>query len=728
MDNFSIEKFTKVLFVSLIAFFIFSAPDSLFAQETKKKILIVPDKPTFLHYLSLWTEGDKYPIFIGHDEYVEKFASVYNQGNVEFVEKSAVDLEISEKSIYKSIITSLASDSSCEGTESELKDYFNKNKLLPKGIVLTNLSSKEWPAAAALALFHKQVLSFYTPPPKPLLGSYTFHVKEKIRKDIIDILNWWGFSYKDTTGDMDAITIALDMPYKYGDGYSLDDAINRLDAKDITCYAYTGRLMDLGKGLALYQAMCSIFLDTTSALLFDRWPVKWQRALEPGAWELSKHIPTVSIFRNLRHWWKATHKDNKYSLIFVNAAGTPDNWTGGRVRDIPKTVPVAVNFAHSTSVADLKDPDTIAGRWLVNGAFVYFGSVSEPYSAAFNLSQNIVKKWLQGVGLAEAIGQKESLSPAYSKPWKTIYIGDPLFYARFNVKEKDKFFYKTMKNSIEAIEQLQFGEAQTILETFLNKKKDETDETYYYKQAAKYLKKLYELALFEVFMGTKIYKYYTKDFIIALFSDYLHTKALMKKMYTKEKFLLELYERKYASLHGTIMSESYLDELWNSLLSESKMRFAYFKKSLVLGPVGSELIKQNVSAFLSSDGKPIFVDGNTFDWKLYRYDPLSNILNVSKKAKTDQVWFVLNKVVAESAMDVLLRFNGTCDAKIYLDKKHITSYSGGQIKSTITCPLTLFQGEHRLFIEVYPSEKNPGEISVSITDSDCLPVKNLIFD
>ncbi len=728
MDNFLIDKFTKILSIFLIALYIFLLPDSLFAQETKKKILIVPDEPTFLHYLSLWTEEDKCPIFIGRDEYVEKFASVYNQGNVEFVEKSAVDLEISEKSIYKSIITSLTSDSSCEGTESELKEYFNKNSLLPKGIVLTNLSSKEWPAAVALALFHKQVLSFYTPPSKPLLGSYTFHVKEKIRKDIIDILDQWGFPYKETTGDMEAITIALDMPYKYGGGYSLDDAINRLDAKDITCYAYTGRLMDLGKGLALYQAMCSIFLDTTSALLFDRWPVKWQRALEPGAWELSKHIPTVSIFRDLRHWWKATHRDNKYSLIFINAAGNPDNWTGGRVRDIPKTVPVAVNFAHSTSAADLKDPDTIAGRWLVNGAFVYFGSVSEPYSAAFNLSQNIVKKWLQGVGLAEAIGQKESLSPAYSKSWKTIYVGDPLFYARFNLKEKDKVFYQSMKTSIEAIERLSFAEAQGILETFLNKKKEETDEAYYYKQAAKYLKKLYELVFFEAFMGAKIYKYYTKDFIVSLFSDYLHTKALIKKMYTKEKILLGLYNRKYASLRGGIMQGSYLDELWHSLLSESKMRLTYFKKALVLGPVVSDLVKQNASVFLSSDGKPISVDGNTFDWKLYRYDPLLNILNVSKKGKTDQVWFVLNNVVAEREMDVLLRFNGTCDAKIYLDKKHLTSYNGDQIRNTITCPLTLSQGEHLLFIEVYPSEKNPAEISVSITDGDCLPVKNLVFD
>ena len=34
---------------------------------------------------------------------------------------------------------------------------------------------------------------------------------------------------------------------------------------------------------------------------------------------------------------------------------------------------------HSFSAADPPDPSTIAGRWLANGAFLYFGSMNEPF-------------------------------------------------------------------------------------------------------------------------------------------------------------------------------------------------------------------------------------------------------------------------------------------------------------------------------------------------------------
>jgi len=119
--------------------------------------------------------------------------------------------------------------------------------------------------------------------------------KNAIRSDIIDLLEKWKYPYKDFGTGIDAITIGLDIPFKYESGYALDDAINRLDDGKETPFAVTGRLMEVKEGAALYQAMCSIFLSTSRALFFDRWPLKWHRSLSTGYWELAQHIPCALI-------------------------------------------------------------------------------------------------------------------------------------------------------------------------------------------------------------------------------------------------------------------------------------------------------------------------------------------------------------------------------------------------------------------------------------------------
>ena len=70
-------------------------------------------------------------------------------------------------------------------------------------------------------------------------------------------------------------------------------------------------------------------------------------------------------------------------MVLFNSSGGPDQFSiaggPGRPGDIPRGVPTAVSMIHSFSAADPLDPQTIAGRWLDQGAFVYFGSVWEPF-------------------------------------------------------------------------------------------------------------------------------------------------------------------------------------------------------------------------------------------------------------------------------------------------------------------------------------------------------------
>ncbi len=76
--------------------------------------------------------------------------------------------------------------------------------------------------------------------------------------------------------------------------------------------------------------------------------------------------------------------------------------------------PTVVSIIHSFSAADPLDPSTIAGRWLENGVYIYFGAMNEPYLNAFRCP-----KLDRGTGLHRdaferraATGTRRDLRPA----------------------------------------------------------------------------------------------------------------------------------------------------------------------------------------------------------------------------------------------------------------------------------------------------------------------------
>jgi hypothetical protein len=121
---------------------------------------------------------------------------------------------------------------------------------------------------------------------------------------------------------------------------------------------------------------------------------------------------------------------NRFGLIWVNSSGGDPNHFSiiggpGRPADVPGGCPAAVVMIHSFSAADPADPRTIAGRWLSQGAFVYFGSVNEPYLAAFRKPGLVVDLAARGVPLSAALRQGEA--EPLGRPWRLIYLGDPLY-------------------------------------------------------------------------------------------------------------------------------------------------------------------------------------------------------------------------------------------------------------------------------------------------------------
>jgi hypothetical protein len=85
---------------------------------------------------------------------------------------------------------------------------------------------------------------------------------------------------------------------------------------------------------------------------------------------------------------------------------------------------------HSFSAADPTDPATIAGRWLENGAFVYFGSMNEPYLQAFRPPKLVAELVAAELPLSASLRQGEH--EPYGQPWRLVYLGDPLYRLDFS--------------------------------------------------------------------------------------------------------------------------------------------------------------------------------------------------------------------------------------------------------------------------------------------------------
>jgi hypothetical protein len=88
-------------------------------------------------------------------------------------------------------------------------------------------------------------------------------------------------------------------------------------------------------------------------------------------------------------------------------------------------VPTAVLIIHSFSATDPNDPQTIAGRWLANGAFIYFGAMHEPFLQSFRPPMQVAGMIAEGLPLGAA--NRRSPPEPFGQPWRLVYLGDPLF-------------------------------------------------------------------------------------------------------------------------------------------------------------------------------------------------------------------------------------------------------------------------------------------------------------
>ncbi|MFM7592712.1 MAG: hypothetical protein ACKO85_13075 [Isosphaeraceae bacterium] len=412
------------------------------AAESRRKIAdvvcLVPNRETFLEALGAWDDKTFFPILIDDPELNLKFISAFRPKRVVRY-PGKVDPVPNEK------IWPVALTAALRGILPAAEK--------PRGLIPGNILWLQQPprspgmvlarqgddaiAAAALAAGRKQGLALW--PEDKNWGDVLSVDDAALRARAAEVIMADIKAKADKMGDdIDFITLMGDLPYRYNTPQGincLDDLIGRnIQDEKAQRWAYAGRIRGSLRQ-QIYMVMCGLFLQPSNALLFNGYgptdPKSKGYPLATATSRLDSFGFRSELARDgtLAAWRKSFFPTNEAGLIFVNSSGEPTafNLQGstGTTWDVPWSVPTRIHIIHSFSAADAADPYTIAGRWLANGAYGYFGSVNEPYLQSFRSAGLITDCLMRGLPWAASVRQNPGRE-MFGQPWRLMVFGDPL--------------------------------------------------------------------------------------------------------------------------------------------------------------------------------------------------------------------------------------------------------------------------------------------------------------
>jgi hypothetical protein len=446
------------------------------------QVLLVPDLPTFLEAIAAWDERHYFPILIDEPAWTLPFLRSFRPARVvRYTGKkqqsgSTPDMRDTgasargETAWLKAVEAVRRACSTPPEGSGAAKGSPGSTGSAPHtpGLVLADPEAGTIGAAVALAAGHFQPLiplgSFHLPPGAPGAAESTRRFG-----DVLTVLEAWGFArgvearvatavarYDQLGDDCDFVTLAGDWPYRYeveeGEHpargiYAIDDLVGRTLAggpslrgieRSRRRWAYAGRIIG-DPAASVARAMGALFLHPTSAVLWNTYGggTPWSMyTMKSASAQLSRVLPgpieqAEGPRSDLQHWHARFAPVNPFELMMINSIGGPD-WFSigggpGRPGDVPRGNFTAVSMIHSFSAVNPADPQTIAGRWLANGAYVYFGAVQEPFLAAFRPPGLVAELIAADVPLVAALRQGEGEPGGF--PWRLAYLGDPLYRA-----------------------------------------------------------------------------------------------------------------------------------------------------------------------------------------------------------------------------------------------------------------------------------------------------------
>jgi len=403
------------------------------------QVCLVPDLRTFLEAVASWDQGHYFPVLFDDVESSFRFIRAFRPARIIRLPRSAPAIPPSKLwDRATEVVASSWKSPDKTGPASLRGDQFPRGLgPTPPGVVFSEPEAPMLPAAVALAAGRFQPL-IRLDSPKHYNDAFSAAEVSDFDRSIARKVNQFAPSYERLGDDCDFLTLAADYPFRYSGekgAAAVDDRIGRPVGEDGR-WAFAGRIM--GDAIqSTYQAMCSLFLQPETALLFNTYDEKappwFIYETRTTAQRLSAlTLPTSQrsdSLATLFGWHETFDPMNRFGLVMINSMGSPSMFgIRGRVGypvDIPRSVPAAVLMIHSYSAFDPTDASTLAGRWLAQGAFLYFGSMDEPYVDAFRTPNLISELLVRGVPLVAAVRQLPGESR--SKPWKLTFLGDPLY-------------------------------------------------------------------------------------------------------------------------------------------------------------------------------------------------------------------------------------------------------------------------------------------------------------
>lgn len=402
-------------------------------------VVIVGSETDYARLIGAWSLSVRFPILIddGSDRAREDIARFVRAFGPERVVRWAAEAgapplpeDIGERQrTLESVV--FASWGATDG--GSLEGVWAQTHFSPFGVVVASARDHAWTAGVALAAGRGQPIIWTNTTPRPVGGVMSADALAALTMTIETGLEslerpdgWRGL------GDgVEAVTLCLNQPSRLridGSEVALTDRIGRHG--DGARWGWCGMVFGDGPRAA-YRAMCALFLTPSSALLFDGYrpgfapPFELQPAaeiLQKAGWKVEMNAPPHG---GVEQWRQRTRFALSTDFVHVNSSGMAPwfDLTPGRARasDVPALArPAAVHFIHSFSAQYADDVNTVAGRWLENGAYAYLGSMAEPMLGAFVPARALVTRLLLRAPLGVAVRQDDAAL------WRLNYFGDPL--------------------------------------------------------------------------------------------------------------------------------------------------------------------------------------------------------------------------------------------------------------------------------------------------------------
>lgn len=406
-------------------------------------VVVVRDDVSYLDAIGAWTPSKRFPVLFDDGtwqarEDIARFVRAYKPEQVFRWESERAGARIPRREPFKVAVDSAVASAWDEPVDSRMPDLIARWRaigVVPPGVIVASTTDDSWTAAVALAAARAQPIIWYSHTPGVNRAMEPTEA-QSLSRFIVESCDALGLQIRAIGDEVDAVTLCLSTPIKVRSDaremFSTTDLVVRAEAQaGAPQFAWCGIVFG-SEARCSYTAMCSLFLPTTDAWLFDAYPASapWTDYSTRKASDLFRSV-NLGVTDNdppdegERSWDAVAASPLDATVVMLNTKGQRDFFELGPRRAPPGEIPFLARPAiahviHSWSANQPDRRETVAGRWLERGVYCYYGSVQEPTLQGFVPPEKVAARLLSGMPVAAACHYDDA--PA----WKCTLIGDPL--------------------------------------------------------------------------------------------------------------------------------------------------------------------------------------------------------------------------------------------------------------------------------------------------------------